>query len=121
MEHLSSSNKKFYTPYDPYPPHVEDYSQVLNCTEPDQYYSLQTIMELSISGQLGSIRIYDDYDDSEEGAEYEFGTDQFEYRQQLLDDQAAAAKAAAAKVAKAAKVEPPIEDPIDDPIEPTAE
>lgn len=92
MELQSSSSRKFYTPYDPYPPHEEDYSQVLSCTEPDQYYSLQTIMELSISGQLGNVRIYDDYDDSEEGAEYEFGTDQFEYRQQLIDNQSRAAK-----------------------------
>lgn len=84
---LQLSSRKFYTPYDPYPPHEEDYSEVPFCTEPDQYYSLQTIMELSISGQLGNVRIYDDYDDSEEGAEYEFGTDQFEYRQQLIDNQ----------------------------------
>lgn len=89
---LQLSSRKFYTPYDPYPAHEEDYSQVPVCTEPDQYYSLQQIMELSISGQLGNVRIYDDYDDSEEGAEYEFGTDQFEYRQQLIDNQSRAVK-----------------------------
>lgn len=77
--------KKWFSSNNPYPVLDADYSDIVDMTEPDDCYSLQDIMALSISGQLSSIRIYDDYDDSEEGAEFEFGTDQFEYRQMLID------------------------------------
>lgn len=109
---LQSSCRKFHTCFDPFPPHKEDYSQVRLYTEPDQAYTLQEIMELSMTNQLGKIRTYDDYDDSEEGAEYEFGTDQFEYRQQLIDEQR---RIALGK--KKQEVPPPVDPPADPPVD----
>lgn len=85
MEHLFLLEGKFYSPYNPPPRYVEDYTEVELVTEPDQCYSIQEIFQFSMTNQLGRVNVYDQYDDSEEGAEYEFGTDQFEYRQILLD------------------------------------
>lgn len=85
MESQLLLDGKFYSPYNPPPRVKQDYSDVISQTEPDQCYSIREIFELSMANQLGKVNIYDDYDDSDEGAEYEFGTDQFEYRQMLLD------------------------------------
>lgn len=84
MEPQSYCRKWFSSANPPKKP-LKDYSDVVTIVEPDQAYSIREIFLMSQLNQTSQMRIYDEYDDSEEGANYEFGTDQFEYRQMLLD------------------------------------
>ncbi|UOK21000.1 hypothetical protein [Chifec microvirus UA13_27] len=86
-------------------------------TEPDDAYSLQEILSLSQSGQLSHVRMFNDYDDSEEGAEFEFGTDQFEYRQHLMETNQKISDASKKKK----KVDRPVDRSVDPPSDPPAD
>ena len=77
---------KFLSPYDAYEAFIsETYEGVEDMCEPDSSLPLKTIVDYTFAGIQTGINVYDDYDDSEEGASYPLDYDYFDGMQDVID------------------------------------
>lgn len=77
---------KFLNPYDAYKAFVpEDYEGVEDMCEPDGSLTLKEIVDYTFAGVNTGMNVYDDYDDSEEGANFPLDYDRFDGLQEILD------------------------------------
>ena len=77
---------KFLSPYDAYEAFVpESYEGVEDMCEPDGSLTLQEIVSYTFAGVNTGMNVYDDYDDSEEGASFPLDYDRFDGLQDMLD------------------------------------
>lgn len=77
---------KFLNPFDAYNAFVpESYKDVEDLCEPDGSLSLKQIVEYTFAGVNTGMNVYDDYDDSEEGASFPLDYDRFDGLQDMLD------------------------------------
>lgn len=77
---------KFLNPYDAYAAFVpETYEGVEDMCEPDSSLPLKTIVEYTYAGIQTGVNVYNDYDDSEEGAAYPLDYDHFDGMQDIID------------------------------------
>lgn len=76
----------FLSPYDAYGAFVpETYKDVEDMCEPDGSLSLKEIVDYTFAGVNAGMNVYNDYDDSEEGASFPLDYDRFDGLQDMLD------------------------------------
>ena len=76
----------FLSPFDAYNAFIpETYDNVEDMCEPDGSLSLKEIVNYTFAGVNAGMNVYNDYDDSEEGASFPLDYDRFDGLQDMLD------------------------------------